>query len=210
MGNTFAIVFISVVLNFACSAQQAYPASTAQGGMPHASGEESPQKKTGSMSVTDANYVIGPGDVLNVQVWREPELSAANLPVRPDGKISLSLINDVQASDKTPMQLSEEITEKLKKYVSDPQVTIVVTAINSKRFYVIGQVARPGAFPLLPKMTVLQALSSAGGFQQYANPKKMYVLRNNQKMPFDYKRAIRGKGNDKDFALVPGDTIVVP
>jgi len=210
MGNTLAIVLLSVVLNFASSAQQPSQAGAAQGGMPPATGEESQLKKTGSMSLADTNYVIGPGDVLNVQVWHEPKLSAANLPVRPDGKISLSLINDVQAADKSPMQLSEEITEKLKKYVSDPQVTIVVTAINSKRFYVIGQVARPGAFPLLPEMTVLQALSSAGGFQQYANPKKIYVLRNNQKLPFDYKRAIRGKGNDKDFVLLPGDTIVVP
>jgi polysaccharide export outer membrane protein len=158
----------------------------------------------------DPSYVIGPSDVLSIRVWHEPDLSALGLPVRPDGKISMALLNDVQAAGLTPMQLGDEITSGLKKYVSDPQVTVAVDAINSKRIYVVGQVARPGAYPLLPQMTVLQALSSAGGFQQYADYKRMYVLRGAQKLPFSYKQTLKGQHLDKTIILQPGDTIVVP
>ncbi|HET6840969.1 MAG TPA: polysaccharide biosynthesis/export family protein [Candidatus Angelobacter sp.] len=168
-----------------------------------------------SSSGTEEKYVIGPEDVLNINVWRQPELSAVAVPVRPDGKISLPLLNDVQAANLTPMQLVAAITEQLKKFVSDPQVTVVVTAINSKRIYVMGEVVRAGVFPMAPNMTVLQALSSAGGFQQYANPKKIYILRKdeagkNRKITFNYKRAIQGGQAEGDILLMPGDTIVVP
>ena len=163
----------------------------------------------------DNTYSIGPEDVLSVTVWRQPELSAPTVPVRPDGKISLPLLNDVQASDMTPMRLAEAITEKLKKYVSDPRVTVVVTTINSKRIYVLGEVVRAGVFPMVPNMTVLQALSSAGGLQQYANPKKIYILRKepggkSRRIAFNYKRALRGGQTDDDLLLAPGDTVVVP
>jgi polysaccharide export outer membrane protein len=179
------------------------------------------ENKTGKQGVSvplpatnDADYVIGPEDVLAITVWKEPEVSAAQLPVRPDGKVSLPLINDVQAAGMTPMQLSGQITEQLKKYLSDPRVTVVVTAINSRRVYIVGQVQRPGAFPLLPEMTVLQALSSAGGLSQYANSSKIYVLRNQSgtqtKLAFNYKDVIRGQKPEQNIALKPGDTIVVP
>lgn len=158
----------------------------------------------------DSSYVIGPADVLSIRVWHEPDLSGQNLPVRPDGKISLALLNDVQAAGLTPVQLAEEVTNGLKKFVSDPQVTVVVDEINSKRIYLVGQVARPGAYPLLPQMTVLQAISSAGGFPQYANPKKTYVLRGDKKLPFNYKTALRGENLNQQIILQPGDTIVVP
>lgn len=163
----------------------------------------------------DNIYSIGPEDVLNVTVWRQPELSAPSVPVRPDGKISLPLLNDVQAADMTPMSLAESITEKLKKYVSDPRVTVAVTTINSKRIYVLGEVMRAGVFPMVPNMTVLQALSSAGGLQQYANPKKIYILRKeaggkSRRIAFNYKRALRGGQTDDDILLAPGDTVVVP
>ena len=163
----------------------------------------------------DKAYFIGAEDVLAVNVWHQPELSAPSVPVRPDGKISLPLLNDVQAADVTPMRLAADITEKLRKYLSDPQVTVVVTAINSKRIYVMGEVVRAGAFPLVPNMTVLQALSSAGGFQQFANSKKIYVLRKEpggktRKIAFNYKKALRGGSTDDDILLAAGDTIVVP
>lgn len=155
-------------------------------------------------------YLIGPQDVLTVHVWHEPDFSAESLPVRPDGKISLPLLNDIQAAGFTPVQLSQEITLGLKKYVSDPQVTVVINAINSERIYVMGQVARPGAYPLLPDMTVLQALSGAGGFQQYAKSKNTYVLRGSQRIPFNYKEAIKGKDSAHALILQSGDTLVVP
>ena len=170
----------------------------------------SPEPSSKVPAAADASYIIGPADVISIRVWHEPDLSAQSLPVRPDGRISLALLNDVQAAGLTPMQLGQAITADLRKYVSDPQVTVVVDAINSKRIYVVGQVERPGAYPLLPQMNVLQALSGAGGFQQYANPKKAYVLRGTQKLPFNYKQALKGEHLDREIILQPGDTIVVP
>jgi|SRR5580704_8294710 polysaccharide export outer membrane protein len=161
----------------------------------------------------DPNYVIGGQDVLDINVWKEPELTRT-VPVRPDGKISLPLLNDVQASGLTPQQLAEQITAGLKKFVTGPQVTVIVTQINSQRIYLMGEVARAGAYPMLPGMTVLQGLSSGGGFTQFANLKKIYVLRTvdgkQQKYPFNYKDVLNGKSADQNITLKPGDTIVVP
>jgi len=162
--------------------------------------------------VVPSDYVIGPDDTLRIAVWKEPDLSAT-LPVRPDGKISLPLLDDVQAAGLTPMQLSGAIREKLKKYVADPRVTVVVTAMNSQRIFVSGEVLHPGAMALLPNMTMLQALSSAG-FTQFANLKSIYLLRieNGQqtKIPFNYKEVVKGAHPEENILLKPGDTIVVP
>jgi polysaccharide biosynthesis/export protein len=159
-----------------------------------------------------ADYVIGSDDTLHIAVWKEPDLSAT-LPVRPDGKISLPLLNDLPAAGLTPMQLAASITDKLKKYIADPRVTVVVTAMNSRRIFVTGEVVHTGAMPLLPHMTVLQALSSAG-FNQFANLKSIYLLRveNGQqvKLPFNYKEVVKGKHPEQNIPLQPGDTIVVP
>lgn len=157
----------------------------------------------------DPNYVIGPEDVLDVSVWHEPDLTRT-VPVRPDGKISLPLLNDVQASGLTPTKLADEITSSLKKFVTNPQVTVIVSVINSQRVYILGEVTRAGAYPLLPGMTVLQGLSSAGGFTQFANLKKIYVLRQNEKYPFNYKDVVAGKHSEQNIPLKAGDTIVVP
>ncbi|MGH9555216.1 MAG: polysaccharide biosynthesis/export family protein [Terriglobales bacterium] len=159
------------------------------------------------------DYMIGAEDVLNVSVWKEPELTQT-VPVRPDGNISLPLINDVPAVGLTPMQLAAHITARFKQYLAEPRVTVIVAQINSRRFYILGEVARPGAFPLLPNMTVLQALSTAGGMREFANPSKIYVLRNEngsaKKYPFNYKQVIAGKRVEQDIQLKPGDTVVVP
>lgn len=159
-----------------------------------------------------ADYVIGPEDVLHIAVWKEGDLTAT-LPVRPDGKISLPLINDVQAAGLTPMQLADSLTEKLKKYVATPRVTVVVTAINSKRIYLVGEVGHAGPIPMLPNMTVLQALSSAG-MTQFANTKKIYLMRSEGgkqvKMPVNYKKLVKGEQMEQNYLLKPGDTIVVP
>ncbi|MBS1850709.1 MAG: polysaccharide biosynthesis/export family protein [Acidobacteria bacterium] len=163
-------------------------------------------------AVAGPSYVIGAEDVLYVSVWKEPELTNT-LPVRPDGKISLPLLNDVQAAGLTPMDLSNSITEKLKKYLADPRVTIVVTQINSQRVYVTGEVLHTGAMALTPNMTVLQALASAG-FTQFANTKGIYVLRNEsgkqRKIAVNYKELVKGDAMDQNIPLKPGDTIVVP
>lgn len=164
-------------------------------------------------AIADANYVIGPEDVLDISVWKEPELTRT-VPVRPDGKISLPLLNDVQAAGQTPTQLAAHVMESLKRYVADPQVTVIVTATNSQRIYLLGEVTHAGAYPLLPRMTVLQALSSAGGLTQYARTQKIYVLREGDggqtKFPFNYRDFLKGRNPEQNVALKVGDTIVVP
>jgi polysaccharide export outer membrane protein len=165
-----------------------------------------------SGSPAGPEYVIGPEDVLHIAVWKESDLTAT-LPVRPDGKISLPLLDDVQAAGMTPKQLAASVTEKLRKYIADPRVTVVVTAINSKRIFLVGEVMHPGATTMLPNMTVLQALSSAG-LTQFANTKRIYVLRTEngkqRKLPVNYRQLVKGEQIDQNYLLQPGDTIVVP
>lgn len=159
-----------------------------------------------------ADYVIGADDELHISVWKEPDLSE-QLPVRPDGKISMPLLNDVQAAGLTPLQLKNSITEKLKKFIADPHVTVVVLAMNSRRIFVTGEVLHSGPMTLLPHMTVLQALSQAG-FTQFANPKAIYLLRTENgrqsKLPFNYKEVVKGNHPEENIELKPGDTLVVP
>jgi polysaccharide export outer membrane protein len=161
----------------------------------------------------DPSYKIGPQDVLKIDVWREDQLTRI-VPVRPDGKVTLPLLNDMQAAGLTPMELAGFIREELKKFINNPQVTVSVMEINSRRIYVTGEVTKAGAYGLLPHMTVLQALSSSGGFTQFARLKNIYVLRTENgkqiKLPFNYKEAITGKNPEQNIELQPGDVIVVP
>lgn len=161
---------------------------------------------------TASDYVIGADDTLHISVWKEPDLSET-LPVRPDGKISMPLLNDVTAAGLTPLQLKDSITEKLKKYIADPRVTVVVTAMNSRRVFVTGEVVHSGPMPLLPHMTMLQALAQAG-FTQFANLKGIYLLRTEngkqEKLPFNYKEVVKGNHPEQNIVLKPGDTLVVP
>jgi polysaccharide export outer membrane protein len=161
----------------------------------------------------DPNYVIGPEDELIISVWKEPDISRT-VPVRPDGKISLALLNDVQATGRTPMQLGVDITEKLKNFISEPQVTVIVTKINSQRIFVVGEVPRTGAYTLLPNMTAVDAISSAGGFTPFAKRTKIYILRRESgkltTIPFNYKEVVRNRRAEQDVVLKPGDRIVVP
>jgi polysaccharide biosynthesis/export protein len=181
-------------------------------GAPAASSTADGNGNVAPATSVDPTYVIGPEDVLHVAVWKEADLTATE-PVRADGKISLPLLNDVQAAGLTPMQLSESLTEKLKKFVADPRVTVVVTAINSKKVYMLGEVSHAGAMTMSPNMTVMQALASAG-INQFANTKKIYVLRNESgkkvKYPVNYRKLIKGQDIEHDYSLQPGDTIVVP
>jgi len=171
------------------------------------------KSSTPQAATSDPNYLIGGQDVLNISVWKEAELTQT-VPVRPDGKISLPLLNDVQAAGLTPTQLAQNLTESLKKFVTNPQVTVIVTQINSQRIYILGEVNRAGAYPLLPNMTILQGLSNAGGFTQFANTKKIYMLRTENgkqvRYPFNYKGVIGGKATEENVVMKAGDTIVVP
>ncbi len=161
----------------------------------------------------DTEYKIGPQDLIRIDVWKEPDISRT-IPVRPDGKISLPLLNDVQAAGLTAMQLSASLRESLSKYLNNPQVTVTVTEINSRRVFLTGEINRQGAIPLLPNMTVLQAISSGGGFTQFSKLKNIYVLRTENgkqvKLPFNYKEVVKGNLPEQNILLLPGDVIVVP
>jgi polysaccharide export outer membrane protein len=159
------------------------------------------------------DYVIGPDDQLSVVFWRDKDLSA-DVTVRPDGKITLPLLNDVQASGLRPDQLRDKVAEEAKRYVEDPQPTIVVTKINSRKVFITGEVAKPGPYSLMAPTTVLQLISTAGGLTQYAHSKKISIMRteNGRQIAyhFNYKDIAAGKNMKQNIELKPGDTIIVP
>lgn len=159
-------------------------------------------------------YVIGEGDVLHVSVWKEPDASVQSAVVRPDGKISMPMLKDVQVSGLTPTQAEANLSKQLSAFISAADVTVVVSAINSKKIYVVGGVKKEGPIPFTYRMTVLQALSEAGGLTDYAKKKKIYVLRHENgrdyQLPFNYDAALRGERMELNVPLLPGDTIVVP
>jgi polysaccharide export outer membrane protein len=160
----------------------------------------------------DPDYTLGTDDGIMVHVWKEPTISGP-LVIRPDGKVSLPLIGDLKAAGLTPMALAEEITTELKKFINDPSVVVTVTAVNSRKIYFTGEIARGGAIPLTRSMSMLQAIAAAGGLSPYANQKKIYILRTvkgkTTKIPFDYKKALK-TGDEQGVVLTSGDTIVVP
>jgi polysaccharide biosynthesis/export protein len=161
----------------------------------------------------DPNYVISPNDVLNINVFKEADISGS-VPVRPDGKISVPLLHDVQAAGLTPNELAQSIASKLKDYLEQPEVTVIVTSMNRRPVYLMGEVGRPGPIAYTPGMTVLEALATGGGLTEFANRKGIYILRNEHgkrtRYPFNYKKAIRGEADPKSPELKPGDTIYVP
>jgi polysaccharide export outer membrane protein len=168
-----------------------------------------------SAGIERETYVIGPGDILRVSVWKNPELSVEAVPVRPDGKISVPLLSDVQAAGLTPEELKELLTRSLAEYVQNPDVTVVVTQILSKRVHVLGQVARPGAVVINQDMRVIDAIAIVGGFGPFADKDDIKVLRRSEgggtvEYRFDYDAFMRGRGVEGNILLMPGDTIVVP
>jgi polysaccharide export outer membrane protein len=205
----YAVIALAVVLAAPLFAQKDPPkqdnSGSAQSG--------NPAKTPPVPSTADSTYIIGPSDKLDISVWNQPQLTRM-VPVRPDGMISLPLINDVQASGRTPEQLRSILTEKWAKFVNDPQVTVIVALMDSQRVYVLGQVGRVGAFPMLPGMNVLQAISTAGGLTLFAKESSIYVLRTENgkqlRFPFDYKAVMSGKKPEQNIVLKPGDTVVVP
>jgi len=155
------------------------------------------------------DYVIGSEDVLAVNIWKEPEISRT-VPVRPDGKITLPLVGDVQASGLTPHKLEESLRDGLKAYVANPEVTVIVQEVKSLKFNIVGEINRPGSYPLSQPMTVLDAIAVGGGLRDFAKGSHIYVLRNNSRLAFNYKQVIKGKQMSDNVKLQPGDTIVIP
>jgi len=168
----------------------------------------------GGKSHSDDSYVIGANDVLAVSVWKEPDVSRS-VPVRSDGKISLPLVGELQAGGQTPQQLEQEITKRLRNYISEPEVTVIVTDSKSQKVNILGMVVRPGAYLLTSATTVLDAVAMAGGFKDFAKQKSMYVLRQapdgtQKRIPFNYKDVIKGKNPEQNIRLQAGDTVVIP
>lgn len=180
-----------------------------------------PQKVSSAQAVDpsatkphDDSFVIGNDDVLAINVWKEPDVSRS-VPVRSDGKISLPLAGEVQATGRTPLKLEQDIATRLQNYIAEPEVTVIVQQINSQKFNVLGQVARPGSYVVANSPTVLDAIALAGGFRDFAKQKSIYVLRQNTdgsqiRIPFNYKEVIKGKNPEQNLKLQPRDTVVVP
>jgi len=172
------------------------------------------QEAEQNAAAASADYIIGAQDVLAINVWKEQELSLNSVEVRLDGKISVPLIDDIQAAGLTPTQLKEAITEKLKEYVTAPQVTVIVTRVGSKNVYVMGEVAREGAIALQPEMRVLDALAISGGFSPFAGKTRIKIIRGHGSAPaefnFDYDSFVDGEDVAQNILLLPGDQIIVP
>jgi len=163
---------------------------------------------------SDDVYVIGANDTLSINVWKEPDVSRS-IPVRSDGKISLPLVGELQAAGQTPRQLEQEITKRLLNYISEPEVTVIVTESRSQKVNILGMVARPGTYLLSGSTTILDAIAMAGGFKDFAKKKSIYVLRTQadgtqKRFPFNYKEVIKGTNPEQNIKLQPGDTLVVP
>ena len=185
------------------------PLAFAQQASPRAASTQRPMTEGAS-----SDYVIGPEDVLQISVWKNETLSRV-VPVRPDGKISLPLLHDVQASGLTAMQLRDKLSKSLGEFMPNPEVSVIVTDVRSFRVSVMGEVQRPGVLLLKSSTTVLEAIAMAGGFRDFASPSKIVVVRKDasgqtQKIPFNYNRAIKNGELEDNLYLKTGDVVVVP
>ena len=182
---------------------------------PAISPAESPvnQPDSNKAAPVDPSYIIGPMDILEIQVWKEPDFSRQTL-VRPDGKITLPLIGDLHVSGMTTMALKELLTHKLKDFIDSPEVTVILVESRSKNFYIIGKITQPGTYPLTKDMTVLQAISVAGGLGEWADSDSIRIIRKSggteNILHFDYKKVVSGKDLEQNILLQPNDTIVIP
>ncbi len=171
--------------------------------------EDEDLRKAVGAPVDPKTYIIGAEDILQVRVWREPDLSGP-VGVRPDGMISLPLLGDMKAGGLTPEKLAEQIKEGYRKYVTEPEVMVSVAAVNSKKYFISGEVQRPGSYPLVVPTKVSQALAIAGGFRDWANTKEILILRGPKRYKFNYRDFTRGKSLAQDILLESGDHIIVP
>lgn len=182
--------------------------------LPQSTAANSSSTSTSGSANTNSSYIIGPGDLLAINVLHEPEVSQ-KVPVRMDGKISMPLIGEIQAGGMKPDNLQATIAAKLHDYIKDAEVTVVVEEIKSRQFSVMGEVEHPGSFPLAKPTTVLDGLAQAGGFRDFAKVSKIRVLRKTPEgktitLPFNYKEVSKGKSESQNFELQAGDTIIVP
>ena len=207
------VVTMSIFASTALMAQSGSEPSTPTAGSPAAT-QPAQNVEASAAKAHDNSFVIGNDDVLAINVWKEPDVSRS-IPVRSDGKISLPLVGEVQATGRTPLKLEEEIAARLKNYIAEPEVTVIVQQINSQKFNILGQVNKPGSYVISNSATVLDAIALAGGFRDFAKQKSIYILRQDAdgsqtRLPFNYKEVVKGKNSGQNIKLQPRDTIVVP
>lgn len=206
--RAMALSFLLLALAGAGTAQTEQPSPSAGNAAPSGDAAASTAARA-----HNNDYVIGDDDLLEINVWKDQELSKT-VPVRSDGKISLPLVGEVQAAGRTPLQLEGDITSRLRSFMNDPEVTVIVAKINSQKFNVMGEVNRPGSYPLSITTTVMDAIATAGGFRDFAKKKDVIVLRQNpngteSRFTFNWDAYIKGKNPQRNIRLQPGDTVVV-
>ena len=202
-----AVLFSSAAFGADTNNDSSSPTSQNAAGMQSQAAKDVPE-------VNASEYTIGTEDVLAINVWKEPEISRV-VPVRPDGMVSVPLIGDVQAKSLTPKQLQANIALALRSFLANPEVSVIVQEVRSQKFNVLGEVLKPGSYPLATPTTVLDALAVAGGFRDFAKVKKIYILRVNadgsqQKIPFNYREVVKGKSVEQNVVLQSHDTVIVP
>jgi len=213
--NGRALAIICLVLSGLLWSQSTNVASQALNDSPaSSSGTDTGSGVQPAPKAPDHAFVIGVDDVLGINVWKEPDVSRS-VPVRSDGKISLPLVGELTAAGETPKKLEVEIGKRLQNYISEPEVTVIVQEIKSQKINILGQVSKPGSYPLTNTMTVLDAIALAGGFRDFAKQKGIYVLRQTAdgsqvRLPFNYKDVIKGKNTKQNVTLEPRDTLVIP
>ena len=209
------IVLSLVVLSFPAFGQATTPNAADANSQAAGAASSVSQPETGtSTKAHDDSYVIGNDDHLSINVWKETDLTK-NVPVRSDGKISLPLVGEIQASGRTPLQLESDISSRLRNYITAPEVTVIVEQINSKKYNILGYVGKPGAYTLTLSTTVMDAIALAGGFKDFAKSKGVYILRQKpdgtqERLNFNYKDFIKGKDLSQNVKVEPGDMIIVP
>ena len=207
-----AVVLCCATCSFTATGQLAGQATAEDMAVNHAS--DAATRTAAAVSDSSAPYRIGADDVLTVSVWHEPDLSRT-VPVRPDGQISLPLVGDITAAGKTAIELQGEVRAALAKFVKDPEVNVIVSDIRSQKINVIGEVTRPGTFPLTQSMGVLDAVAQAGGLRDFAKRKDIYVLRvmpdgKRVRIKYSYEAVLKGGKNAQEILLQSHDTVVVP
>ncbi len=204
----------NIVFLFVLSCASFLPAAAqnlASNAKPRANDTPSSSSAAKDVPPSAGEYIVGEGDLLHINVWKEPEMSQS-VAVRPDGNMSLPLVNEVHVSGLSIIQVQEAVTEKLKTVLTNPQVTVSVVEVRSKMVYITGEVGKPGGYSVIAPLNVLQLIARAGGLTEFAHRKNIYVLRNTQttRLHFNYKEVVKGKNPEQNISLQPGDTVVVP
>ncbi len=199
------IILMLAVSMVAWAQQQPKPVEPVKPANPTA---ELPSADTPAAPVDPKAYRIGPEDVVAIKVWREAELSGMFV-VRPDGRITLPLAGEINVSDLTPEQVQTKVIELYSKFVNKPEVSVSLARVGSKKYYLVGMLARTGMFPLIVPTTILEAINGAGGFQEFANKKKVVILRGDKRIKFNYEEVIKGKNMSQNIFVENGDHIIV-